>query len=65
MSTQQTPQNHTGTGATGVAPQFEAPTRKRVWLGLILCLTVLVAYLDRVNVSVLISRLRPFSKTWA
>lgn len=39
----------------GVSLQAESPSRVRVWLLVILSFTVLVAYLDRVNVSVLIA----------
>jgi len=37
------------------AAQPEAPTRVRVWLAITLTFTIFVAYLDRVNVSVLIA----------
>ena len=41
--------------APGVGLRAESPSRVRVWLLVILSFTVLVAYLDRVNVSVLIA----------
>ena len=37
------------------AIQFQKPTRVRVWLVTILFITLFVAYLDRVNISVLIA----------
>jgi MFS family permease len=40
---------------TPLAAAVEAPTKVRVWLAALLSFTLLVAYLDRVNVSVLIA----------
>lgn len=42
-------------GASSVTTQPEAPTKIRVWLAVVLAFVVLVAYLDRVNVSILIA----------
>jgi sugar phosphate permease len=50
-----TPQVDTAVEAPGVTAPVQSPSRVRVWLLAILALTVLVAYLDRVNVSVLIA----------
>jgi len=54
MSTQ-TPSQIQPTMAPAGASQPEAPTRVRVWLAITLTFTIFVAYLDRVNVSVLIA----------
>lgn len=54
MSTQAPPQVESRAMPPG-ATQPEAPTRVRVWLAIILSFTIFIAYLDRVNVSVLIA----------
>ena len=54
MSTK-TPQIDTGAAAPSVAFPIEAASKIRVWLALVLAFVVLVAYLDRVNVSLLIA----------
>jgi len=50
-----TPQVETAAKVPSVATPARVPSRVRVWLLAILSFTVLVAYLDRVNVSVLIA----------
>jgi len=50
-----TPQADTAAEAPGATTPAQRPSRVRVWLLAILSFTVLVAYLDRVNVSVLIA----------
>ena len=50
----QTPQVHSE-GAPSTATQIEAPSKIRVWIAVVLAFVVLVAYLDRVNVSILIA----------
>ncbi|HIU64497.1 MAG TPA: MFS transporter [Candidatus Avacidaminococcus intestinavium] len=47
--------NNVGKSTVAVTARYEEPTKKRVALVIILLFTVLVAYLDRVNVSVLIA----------
>ena len=54
MSTQ-TPQLHAEGIAPGTSTQLEAASKIRVWLAVVLAFVVLVAYLDRVNVSILIA----------
>jgi len=49
------PQVETAANIPGVTMPTRGPSRVRVWLLAILSFTVLVAYLDRVNVSVLIA----------
>ena len=50
-----TPQVETAANIPGVTMPTRGPSRVRIWLLAILSFTVLVAYLDRVNVSVLIA----------
>jgi len=50
-----TPQVDTAAKVPGVTTPARSPSRVRIWLLAILSFTVLVAYLDRVNVSVLIA----------
>jgi sugar phosphate permease len=50
-----TPQLNTAVETPAVTAPAQSPSRVRVWLLAILSFTVLVAYLDRVNVSVLIA----------
>jgi sugar phosphate permease len=54
MSTQ-TPQLNAEGLAPAPAPSIGAASKVRVWLALVLAFVVLVAYLDRVNVSILIA----------
>ena len=56
-------QLETGVGALNVTAPPQRPTPVRLWLLTILSFTVLVAYLDRVNASVLIA-FPPSCKKW-